>query len=415
MEMHPCECGDRTVEPWSGEGVHSVMGTHRSYSWTCPACRTARRFTFYTPKERRAPSTQPYGDGRSAILDPGQWLVLGERYAAMAADRSQSREDRRHSLWLAPAAIQEALKFIPPETDEVPSSAFTSEIGRSVRRTRRDAFRRGSLVHRAARYAKGRVVPPAGPPAVAESGGRGLVDRTGYPDIIRFVLLVTVPVALVGVIVTWAGGGGISATYFTSLTVTVASARFGQFAGEEAGFILSTTLMARQYRVSPSIFVVPWRGARRLRRIWGSLLWLAGIAAAAGYFTGRLPAAWWINTDLAVLSALVAGRIAYGTSVGKEARAALNGYHNEITGSPPQAGLPVRRPSRAAMAGSGALAGCVTVFAATIGDRAASGSPVFWLVVAAVLLAALEPVTSRRAESISERITDAELPRRHRT
>src|SRR5262245_60848710 len=84
METHPCECGDKTVETWSGEGVHGATGTQRNYSWTCPTCRKTRRFDFYTPKERRAPATQPYGEGSSTILDPGEWLVLGERYAGIA-------------------------------------------------------------------------------------------------------------------------------------------------------------------------------------------------------------------------------------------------------------------------------------------------------------------------------------------
>ena len=43
--------------------------------------------------------------------------MLGERYTGMAADRSRSREDRGYRRWLAPAAIQEVLKFIPPEKD----------------------------------------------------------------------------------------------------------------------------------------------------------------------------------------------------------------------------------------------------------------------------------------------------------
>lgn len=413
MQMHPCQCGDQTVKTWSGEAVHSVTGAHRSYWWTCPTCRTARRFDFYTPKERRAASTQPYGNGRSAILDPGQWLVLAERYAELAADRALSREDRRENRWLAPAAIQEVLKFIPPETAEVPPRSFTSETGRAIRLAGPEAFRRESLEHRARRYAKGQVVHPVRPSTVAKPGVRDMAARNWYPDIIRSVLMVTVPLIIGGAIVAWAGGGSTSATYFTSVTVAVVSTRLGQFAGEEVGFALSAALMARQYGVSPSLFVVPWRGAGRLHRIWRSVLWLAAIAAAGGYLAGWLPRAAWITTDLAVLSALVAGLTSYHTSLRKEARAALYRYRNEISGSPSRAEPPVRRPSRLALPGSAALAGCVTVFAATVGDRAASGSPVFWVVVGAVLLAALEPLTSHRAESISERITEAEPQRRH--
>lgn len=409
MEMHPCECGDQTVNTRSGETVATTKGLARSYWWTCPTCRKPRRFDFFTPKDRRAASTQPYGEGRSAILDPGQWLLLGERYASIAADRSKSREDRRESRWLAPAAIQETLTFIPPETDEVPTSAFTSEAGRVVLNARPDAFRRDSLVHRATLYTKGKILPPVQPHAAATSTARGMADRNRYPDIIRLVLIATVPLIIGGVIITWLAGGSTSATYFISVTAAVASTRFGQFAGQEAAFTFAAALTARRYHVSPSAFVVPWRGATRLHWIWRSLLWLAGIAAAGGYFAGWLPRAWWITTDLAVLGALVAGLVSHSTNFRKEARAALYRYCQEISSVPLRAELPVRRPSRLALPAAASLAACVTVFAETVGNDAASGSPVFWVVVGAVLLAALEPLTSHLAESISERITEAEL------
>lgn len=404
LELHPCPCGDRTVETWSGEAVHGVDGAHRSYAWTCRSCRTARRFTFYTPKDRRAPADRPYGDGRSAIIDPGEWLVVGERYAAIAAGRAQSGEDRRMARWLAPAAIREVLKFLPPGQDEVPATAFTSETGKQAQRTRPDAFHRAALEHRAARYAKGRVVAPSQPPATEDPA-----SRNWYPQMIRLLLLVTVPMAGIGAIVTLAGGGSTSATYFISATLALASARLGQFAGDEAGFTFSATLMARQYRVSPSNFVIPWRGALRLRRVWASLLWLAGIVAVEGYLNGWLPASWWLNTDLAVLGALIAGRVSYRAGARAETRAAIYRYRNELAGSPRGAEPPVRAPSRVTLFGSAALAACVTVFAVTVGDQATSGSPVFWLVAVAVLLSALEPLTSHRSEALSERSLEAQL------
>lgn len=90
MEMHPCECGDQTVDTRTGEMVATVTGMHRNYWWTCPTCRTARRFDFFTPKQRRVASMQSYGE----LVEAGE--LVAHATVTVTTAVADTRPAKRH-------------------------------------------------------------------------------------------------------------------------------------------------------------------------------------------------------------------------------------------------------------------------------------------------------------------------------
>lgn len=139
MDLHPCRCGDPTRP--ADSAVLSLDGVLASrYTGTCPSCGTAREFLFRLPDEPLAvaPGTVAFGDGTpSELLDPGQWLLVADRYAAtVPADpaRLDPRGVRqaRRSLGHAAAAMDEVLAHLPAGAEAVPAQAFRSPRGRQV-------------------------------------------------------------------------------------------------------------------------------------------------------------------------------------------------------------------------------------------------------------------------------------------
>jgi hypothetical protein len=231
------------------------------------------------------------------------------------------------------------------------------------------------------------------------------VDRRYYGFIIRYVaLLGTVPLLTLGAILAFGFGLGVSAmTYFVSVAATRASYWLGRLAGEEAGAVIAETLTSFASGVRPYYELLPWRGCSYPYRNWRWLLWLAGITTTIGYALGRVPTFVWITTDLTVLGALVAGGISYHANLRAQVRAQLYRYRRGLLGSARYVEPPHRRSAAPTLVVAALVAGVVTVLANEIGDRAARGSPVFWLVAAAALLAVLEPVTDHWLDSVSER------------
>ena len=154
MELHPCEtCGESRFEPESS--VIMVDGDLASrYHGTCPTCGTEREFIFRIPDEILLPPTDRirYGDDRpSELLDAGEWMWLADHITTRTpgdpADvPADEREKHRLDLTAATAAVEEALKFVPPGTDRVPLEALWTQRGREVYRARPGRFARGSLL-----------------------------------------------------------------------------------------------------------------------------------------------------------------------------------------------------------------------------------------------------------------------------
>jgi hypothetical protein len=105
------------------------------YEGDCPSCRAPRRFVF-TLGPHAVPPPAYGGPAASHIIDPGEFLAMGDRAAQHAAVPPDAlphrRADAREAAADAVAAVEEVLKFLPPSAEAVPEAAFTSAAGRAV-------------------------------------------------------------------------------------------------------------------------------------------------------------------------------------------------------------------------------------------------------------------------------------------
>lgn len=139
MSFHPCVCEDTT--PIDVRLENRGASSMAIYDGACPSCGRRRLFEFVISSDDAAPSS---------ILDAGQWLIAAEQAArAVPADvgeldhRGQLRA--RINLERAVIALDEALKFVPPEKDQVPADALFSPEGRALYEGEPGRFRRARI------------------------------------------------------------------------------------------------------------------------------------------------------------------------------------------------------------------------------------------------------------------------------
>jgi hypothetical protein len=152
VDLHPCACGEARFDPQVAVVVLADGDLATRYNGSCPGCGTAREFLIRLPAEP-APATRfSYGGPEpSQLIDPGQWLTVADRYADLvpatdpaALDPAQRRRATA-ALTRAIAALDEVLKFIPANANEVPADSFTSDTGRRLHRREPGRFRRDRL------------------------------------------------------------------------------------------------------------------------------------------------------------------------------------------------------------------------------------------------------------------------------
>jgi hypothetical protein len=166
MELHPCDtCGEMEFAPPSAVTVVDGDLVSR-FAGPCKACGMAREFTFRLPARPQFPDPDEpsFGaDQPSGLIDAGEWLWLADVIASvipapMAGMSEEEREQARFDLRTAAAAVGEAMKFLPPNADEVPVEALWHDRGRFVYLEAPARFRRHRL-------------------AAAQRGYRELADR----------------------------------------------------------------------------------------------------------------------------------------------------------------------------------------------------------------------------------------------
>ncbi|GAA5194193.1 hypothetical protein GCM10023322_57950 [Rugosimonospora acidiphila] len=103
-----------------------------------------------------------YGQGRSTLIDAGQWGLVELGNAAQAeagmthlAGRTPDREwylAIRRAWSTADAAAAELAKFIPPDADQPPPTAFWTPDGLQLWQTSTELFGRARIAEARARY-----------------------------------------------------------------------------------------------------------------------------------------------------------------------------------------------------------------------------------------------------------------------
>ncbi|WP_280355370.1 hypothetical protein [Nocardia otitidiscaviarum] len=140
LDLQPCpECGAGSCLFRSA--VVTVDGVLASrYTGDCGQCGAHRVYEFRLPDVVLPPPADSVRFGAeepSQLLDPGVWLwysdMCGRRVPADGAELDgRARRTTRHTLATALAAVDEVLKFLPPNENRVPATAFFSADGRAV-------------------------------------------------------------------------------------------------------------------------------------------------------------------------------------------------------------------------------------------------------------------------------------------
>jgi hypothetical protein len=154
MELHPCQrCGEIEFAP--GCSVLDADGTPVArYAGPCPGCGAAREFAFRLPAggdPGAAADDDPSFGGTepSQLIDAGEWIWVAETIAQSIPGHAELPDTHRaragFDLRTAAAAIDEAIKFVPPGGDAVPAEALWTERGRDLYRAGPQRFRRRRL------------------------------------------------------------------------------------------------------------------------------------------------------------------------------------------------------------------------------------------------------------------------------
>lgn len=127
LMFHPCSCGDLTIQNVriSSRGEHELA----LYEGPCSRCGRRRHVEFVIGIDYNAPST---------VVDAGQWLLAAEQMARqvpgdLSTLNSEERRAGAADLTHAVVALEEALKFVVADTDQVPESALFSPESRALR------------------------------------------------------------------------------------------------------------------------------------------------------------------------------------------------------------------------------------------------------------------------------------------
>jgi len=162
MSMNPCECGETRFAGLPKGAVLTADGDPASrYDATCASCGAARRFEFRLPATILPPLAQGVrfgGDEPSELLDPGEWMLVADDHAQRvpahgAGPTIAAGGGPERALTVAIAALDEILKFFPPDADECPAEAFSSARGKAAHAADPGRFQRARLAAARAAYA----------------------------------------------------------------------------------------------------------------------------------------------------------------------------------------------------------------------------------------------------------------------
>ncbi|MFG2062018.1 hypothetical protein ACGFIK_11430 [Micromonospora sp. NPDC048871] len=148
MDLHACSCGSTRFPRHSSVVVLADGDLASRYTGACEGCGEEREFVFRLPATPTdAGGGFRYGgDEPSQLLDPGEWLLVADAYAASvpAETTGEAAQRARAALTRAVAALDEVVKFAP-DGAEIPGAAFVSDRGRQLHQREPGRFRRERL------------------------------------------------------------------------------------------------------------------------------------------------------------------------------------------------------------------------------------------------------------------------------
>jgi hypothetical protein len=146
LMFHPCSCGDNAVPNVriSERDGHNLA----IYEGACESCGEARRVEFVIGGDDSAPST---------LVDAGQWLIAAEQLGRQLSGdftelSAEERRAARRDLERAVVALEEAIKFVAADMDEVPEGSLFSFEGRALHAGEPGRFRRPRMAAVLASY-----------------------------------------------------------------------------------------------------------------------------------------------------------------------------------------------------------------------------------------------------------------------
>jgi hypothetical protein len=135
LELNPCpDCGSIET-PWEHGLTDEDGELVISYSGICSGCGASREYFFGLPEsESVGPFPNFGGPEPSELLDAGQWISVADSAAgSVSVDAATDDEQAATVMAIARAAVEEVIKFVPPDAAAVPDDAFWTDEGRALR------------------------------------------------------------------------------------------------------------------------------------------------------------------------------------------------------------------------------------------------------------------------------------------
>jgi hypothetical protein len=155
IRLRPCGCGEMEAA-WQDVPVTAGERPMWYFTGECAGCGRRREFTICMPEGTTRRDDVVYGDGEhpSEIIDPGEWLgvsdLYGQRAEEVLNDENFGGSDDVNVVYFAlsarVSALDETLKFLPPNTDVMPEWLCRSITGRAVYEANPNRFARDALL-----------------------------------------------------------------------------------------------------------------------------------------------------------------------------------------------------------------------------------------------------------------------------
>ena len=155
IRLRPCGCGEMEAS-WQHAPVTAGERPMWYFAGECAGCGRPREFTICMPEGAVRRDDVVYGDGDepSEIIDPGEWLGVSDLYGQRAEEVLNDEnfggpgdvDVVYFALSARVSALDEILKFLPPNAELMPEWLCRSITGRAVFEANPNRFARDALL-----------------------------------------------------------------------------------------------------------------------------------------------------------------------------------------------------------------------------------------------------------------------------